>query len=324
MTAALLALLALVGAMPRDTTPRIREWPVPWAESRPRDPAVAADGRVWFVGQVGNYVAVLDPRTGEFTRTELPAGAFPHNVVVGPDRALWYAGNGDAHIGRLDPATGEIRRFDLHDPSARDPHTLVFGPGGELWFTVQGGNAVGRLDPATGTVRLVRPGGERTRPYGITVGPDGRPWIALFGTNRLATIDPATMAMREYPLPWADARPRRVERTAEGMVWYVDYARGSLGRLDPATGEVREWPAPAGAESRPYALAVDDRDRLWLVETGPQPNRLVGFDPATGRFTTPVAIPSGAGTVRHMIYHRPSRTLWFGTDANTVGQAALP
>jgi len=25
---------------------------------------VALDGRVWFVGHVGNYVAVLDPNTG--------------------------------------------------------------------------------------------------------------------------------------------------------------------------------------------------------------------------------------------------------------------
>ena len=49
----------------------IREWPVPWADSRPRDPYVDGQGRVWFVGQVGNYVAYLQPGTGEFRRFEL-------------------------------------------------------------------------------------------------------------------------------------------------------------------------------------------------------------------------------------------------------------
>ena len=43
---------------------QLTEWTVPWPESRPRDPAVAPDGRVWFVGQAGNYVAVLDPVKG--------------------------------------------------------------------------------------------------------------------------------------------------------------------------------------------------------------------------------------------------------------------
>ncbi|MDQ3605247.1 MAG: lyase, partial [Gemmatimonadota bacterium] len=53
----------------------ITEWTVPWAESRPRDPYVAPDGRVWFVGQRSDYVAVLNPQSGEFKRFELEEGA---------------------------------------------------------------------------------------------------------------------------------------------------------------------------------------------------------------------------------------------------------
>src|SRR5688500_7408300 len=117
MTLTLLAALAASGALagPADTLPRVREWPVPWEQSRPRDPAVAADGRGWFVGQRGNYLAVLDPGSSQFRRYDLPDRALPHNVVVGPDGALWYAGNGDAHIGRMDPGTGQIRRFAMPD-----------------------------------------------------------------------------------------------------------------------------------------------------------------------------------------------------------------
>jgi len=68
---------------------------------------------------------------------------------------------------------------------------------------------------------------------------------------------------------------------------------------------------------------VDDRDCLWLVETGSQPNRLVGFDPAKEKFFGLTPIPSGGGTVRHMMFDRATGQIWFGTDANTVGRAQV-
>lgn len=305
-------------------TVQIEEWEVPWENTRPRDPDVHPSGLVWFVGQRGNYVGVLDPESGDFRRYDLPERALPHNIVAGPDGYLWYAGNGDAHIGRVDPETGEVVRRYAMPEGARDPHTLVFSEAGDLWFTVQGGNYVGRLDPESGEVQLVRPSIERARPYGIVVDGTNVPWIALFGTNRIARADAETMTLREYELPWENARPRRIAVASDGMVWYVDYARGSLGRLDPESGEVREWPAPSGAESRPYAMTVDDQDHLWFVETGPSPNLLVGFDPSTEEFFTTTAVPSGGGTVRHMIFDPSSRGIWFGTDANTIGRAAVP
>jgi virginiamycin B lyase len=35
-------------------------------------------------------------------------------------------------------------------------------------------------------------------------------------------------------------------------------------------------------------------------------------------------IPSGAGTVRHMMVEPRTNTVWFATDAHTVGRAVLP
>src|SRR5690554_2894918 len=70
----------------------IREWLVPWANTRPRDPDKAPDGSVWFVGQIGNYVARFDPDSGAMKRFEIP-GAGPHTVVVDSDGYPWYAGN---------------------------------------------------------------------------------------------------------------------------------------------------------------------------------------------------------------------------------------
>lgn len=306
-------------------TVEIREWTVPWPNTRPRDPYVDARGRVWFVGQVGHYVAMLDPQSGEFTRYDLEPGAGPHNLIVDKSGIIWYAGNAASHIGRLDPATKAIRKIDTPE-TARDPHTLVFDPKGDIWFTVQGGGYVGKLTVADGSVKLVKIPGARPLPYGIIVDPQGRPWFNEFGTNKIGTIDPATMALREYELPNAGARGRRIERTSDGALWYVDYARGFLGRLDPASGKAEEWAAPSGERSRPYAMIVDERDRIWYVETGVAPNQLVGFDTKTKKVISTTPIPSNGATrntVRHMMYHAPTKSIWFGTDAGTIGRARL-
>jgi len=310
--------------------PTLDEWDVPWEASRPRDPYVGPDGRVWFVGQVGHYAAALDPETGEFERFDLEDGTGPHNLIVGDDGIVWYAGNRVNHIGRLDPASGDIEKFMMPDERARDPHTLVWDPAGNIWFTVQQGNFIGHFDRGSGDVHLIEApevtGGRSSssRPYGIKIDSKGNPWIVLFNTNKIATVDPATMELQVFELPDEGARPRRLEITSDDMVWYVDYSRGYLGRLDPASGEVKEWPNPSGEESRPYGMAMDDDDRLWFVETGVQPNRFVGFDPATEEFFSQSDIASGGGSIRHMYWDQATRSIWFGTDANTIGRAQVP
>ncbi len=49
--------------------PDVREWTVPWEGTRPRDPYVDGKGRVWFVGQQGDYVAYLEPKSGKLSAT---------------------------------------------------------------------------------------------------------------------------------------------------------------------------------------------------------------------------------------------------------------
>lgn len=301
----------------------IREWPVPWKDTRPRDPAVDRAGQVWFVGQTGDYIGRLNPATGKFDRFELEKGAGPHNLIVGADRAIWFAGNRMGYIGRLDPASGKIEKFAMPDPAARDPHTLIAAASGDIWFTVQGGSYVGRRAAKNGDIKLVKVPEPGSRPYGIVVDGADRVWFNEFGRNYLGMIDARTMKLEEYPLP-ERARGRRIALGDDRSVWYVDYGRGYLARFDPKTKKVREWQTPGGAGSLPYAMARDDRGRMWFVETGPQPNMLVGFDPKSEQFFARAPIPSGASTVRHMIFEPKRRELWFGTDANTIGRARVP
>lgn len=301
----------------------IKEWPVPFG-GHPRDPYVDQAGKVWFVGQRGHYVAYLEPKTGEFRKFDLEPGAGPHNVVVDRDGTPWYTGNLKGYIAKLNPRTGEITRYPMPDSAARDPHTLVFDARGDMWFTVQNGNFVGHIERSAGKTHLIKVPTPRSRPYGIILDSKGRVWFNEFNTNKLGMVDPATMQLQEFMQPRPETRGRRIERTSDDRIWYVDYAAGYLGVFDPRTNQFREWMMPSGAGSRPYAMAVDDRDRVWAVESGVQPNQFVGFDPKTEKFFSVTKIPSGGGTVRHMVFHKPTREIWFGTDAGTIGRAKLP
>jgi len=298
----------------------INEWRVPY-DGRPRDPFATGGSDVWFVGQQNHYLARLDPATGTFTQTNLNDRSGPHNLIVGKNGIVWYTGNLSGYIGRFDPKTGAIDKIVTEDAGVRDPHTLVFDADeSHIWFTAQGSNKVGRLTVATRDFEVIDVPTSRARPYGIAMAPDGTPWIALVGTDKIASVNPETLELTEYEV--ADgARPRRIAVANDGRVYYVDYRRGYLGRFDPKSGAFHEWALPSGSGSRPYGMAADDHGRIWLVETGPSPNLFIGFDPAEDKVFSVTAIPSGAGSVRHMHYHAGS--VWFGTDAGTIGRAVV-
>jgi len=302
----------------------IKEWEVPYERSVPRDPFAESATSVWFVGQGGGYLANLDAESGEFTRIPLKEGSGPHNLIVGSDGAVWYAGNLNRLIGRYDPATAAIEEIAMPDEAARDPHTLIFDEDEKhIWFTVQHGNMMGRLDVGSRSVDLISSRTPGSRPYGIKLAPDGSVWVVLFGSNKLARIDRNTLEHDEIELPHADSRPRRLEVLEDGRVWYVDYSRGSLGVYNPTDESFGEWPLPQGERSLPYGMASDSSGKLWMVASGVQPNVFLGFDPATESFFSETEIESGGGTIRHMHYHEPSGTVWFGTDTNFVGRAVV-
>jgi len=132
-TASLVLATAAVPAQGPTRAPlQITEWKVPWQNSRPRDPYLDAQGRVWFVGQEGNYVANLDPATGKFRRYEIEAGTNPHNLIIDRSGRVWFSGNRNGRIGWLDAATGKSTIYKMPNPEARDPHTMAFDSGGHI------------------------------------------------------------------------------------------------------------------------------------------------------------------------------------------------
>ena len=318
-------------ARAQDDLVTLDTWNVPWEGTRPRDPYLAPDGRVWFVGQQGHYAAVLDPESGDIRRYDLPDGTGPHNLIVDTDGMVWYAGNRVGTIGHLDPETGEIEIHEMPE-DVRDPHTLLFGLDDDIWFTAQNSNRLGHFVKATGETRIWEApqvegrAGRMTgiRPYGIKLDSEGNPWVVFLGTNMLGTIRRESMELETFDLP-EGARPRRLVIDSNDVIWYVDYARGKLASFDPDTHEVVEYDNPGGDGAQPYGVAIDADDRVWFVETGSVPNQFVGFDTRSKEYisVTPTSNDSG-GAIRHMYYDARNNVIWYGADWDLVGRANLP
>ena len=234
MFARLAVAAAALALLPSHSPLAVVEYPIPRPGNFPHDPAVGADGIVWYTDQTNSYIGRLDPATGRITDYPTPTpSSGPHGIVVAPDGGVWYT-------------NGKIVEYDLPE-GARHPHTpLVVGR--KVWFTDANSNSYGWLDPATGASAVFIAPTPASIPYGIRAAADGSLWIAQLGTNKLGHVDPATGNMTEFSLPDAGARPRRLALGADGTVWYTDNARGYLGALDPKTGQ-RVWslalPAPA-------------------------------------------------------------------------------
>lgn len=301
----------------------IKEFPVPWADSHPRDPYVQVD-RVWFISETANYLASFDLGTQRFSRIDLANQPAPRGVIAatGAKGMVWFTASAHAYIGRYDPVTRTITPFPMPNAAATDPTDLAFESGERnIWFTVREGNIVGRLRLANGVVDLAGLTTPHAQPDGVAMAPNaGNPWFALSGTNKLATVDARTFALSEHTLPRAAARVHRIAFTSDGRLWYADTAEGYLGTFTPGSDAAgaREWAVPGGKASVPYALAVDSEDRLWTATAG----KLVCFDPKTEKFEA-TRIPSGGSGITDLSYDRSSGALWFATDANTIGYANL-
>jgi len=95
-----------------------------------------------------------------------------------------------------------------------------------------------------------------------------------------------------------------------------------LGQYDVSTKKFKEWKMPGGNKSYPYGTALDTSQRLWIVETGQSPNKLVGFDTKTKTFLGSGEIKSG-GSVRHMYFDLKSHSFWFGVDSGFIGRGSI-
>lgn len=296
----------------------IREWDVPTKGAHPHDPAVGADGALWFTEQMVSKIGRLDPKSGAFKEYALKVeDSGPHGLVADREGNIWFTGNFKGYIGKLDPRTGAVAEYKIPDPKGEDPHTAVFDSQGMLWFTLQVANMVGKLDPRSGKIDLKYAPTPNSHPYGIAISSKGVPIFCEFATNKMASINPQTMEIKEYGLP-EGARPRRIAIDANDRVYFTDFSGGHLGRLDLASGAVKMWESPGGAKSAPYGIAITPDGMVWYSESGVKPNTIVQFDPHTEKFAR-ANIPSGGGTVRNMAATSDGRVYIACSGVDKVG-----
>src|SRR5882757_1454926 len=107
--AALLPVLTPTQLSPgSEAPPQIVEYVIPRPGNFPHDPAVAADGTVWYTDQRNSYIGKLNPESGAIVDYPTPTpGSGPHGLTVAPDGSVWYTGQGAGLLGRLDPKTGK-------------------------------------------------------------------------------------------------------------------------------------------------------------------------------------------------------------------------
>jgi len=281
--AGLILLLLLAGPRPALSADGLTVQEYPVAErSTPHDAVPDRSGQVWYTGQANGTVGRLDPATGETTVVSLGPGSAPHGVIIGPDDGVWVTDGGLNAIVRVDPATLAVQVYPLPGPRA-NLNTATFDHRGILWFTGQSGY-LGRLDPATGVVQQFdAPRGPG--PYGISTAPDGTVYFASLAGSYLGRIDGDDGAVTVIEPPTPSQGARRVWPDSAGRLWISEYNAGQLARYDPASGQWAEWRLP-GAAPRPYAVYVDQQDKVWLSDTARDVDDLVRFDPATETFTS--------------------------------------
>src|SRR5258708_15781845 len=199
----------------------IREWDVARKGAHPHDPAVGADGALWFTEQMANKLGRLDPVTGTFKEYPLKLeDSGPHGLVADRDGNIWFTGNFKSYIGKLDPKTGAVTEYKIPDPKGEDPHTAVFDSHGLLWFRLQTSNMLGRLDPGAGKIHLKHVPTADSHPYGIAINSKGIPTFCEFATNKIAKIDPATFHTTNNRLP-DEARPRPNALIASALLYFT-------------------------------------------------------------------------------------------------------
>jgi virginiamycin B lyase len=259
------------------------------------DVAPAPDGGVWFTAQASGHLGWFDPKTGRTELVGLGPGSAPHGVIQGPDKAAWVTDGGQNAIVRV---AWPERKVQVHPLPASAPNanlnTCAFDRDGDLWFTGQGGY-VGKVAVKSGQVSA-RQAPRGRGPYGICATPAGDIWWCSLAGSFIARIDRRTGESTLVEPPTRDQGARRIWSDSKGRLWVSEWNSGNLSMHDPAAHSWRQWKVP-GADPKPYAVYVDERDVAWVSDFGG--NAVFSFDPRTEKFER-YAFPRDGAAVREI------------------------
>ncbi|MCP4421010.1 MAG: hypothetical protein GY805_30740 [Chloroflexi bacterium] len=222
---------------------------IPTANSMPTDIAQALDGRIWFVNNASNNLAVFDPTS--------------------PDQITEYP----IICNSGDPANLE---------------NIAISHADSVWITAPGCNRVFEFQPSsTSIVDDIPVGtiwGDVWTPGNITIGHNNAPWITVPDEDLFGHYRPGTLTYWR----WRDTISEQAQLTDIAFstsnnidhVWVTEADGNRVGLLLTTLQEgdisFREFSLPS-ANSYPHSIAIDNANHAWITASGA--NKIIEWSP---------------------------------------------
>jgi len=179
-----------------------------------------------------------------------------------------------------------------------NPKGLARGLDGSFYVADTGNHRIQKFDPKGAFVATwgelgSRPGAFR-EPSAIAVDRDGNLHVVDTWNSRIQKISPDRHILRVYAPPQGFFGPRGIT-IAKDRVYVTDGGKNLVDVFDVSGNYLSQFGGEGhgiGQLFQPVGVAVDDQDRIWVVDSGN--NRLQAFHP-DGTPAGVVAIPDWAG-----------------------------
>lgn len=264
------------------------------------------------VVQTTTTATVVDPN--DFTVTEYPLPAYPHDVAPDPadPNTVWWTAQGDAALGRLNPATGENQLIPLGAGSR--PHGVIIGPDGAAWVTDSGLNAIVRVDPATEAVKSFPLPADIPNINMNTAAFDGKGILWFTGqSGYYGSVDPTSETVTVWEAPRGRG-PYGIDATPDGRIFYASLAGNHIAEINTQTGEATpiDPPTPGQGARRVWS---DAQGIIWVSEY--HAGQVGRYDPSNGEWRE-WKLP-GAQPLAYAVYVDEQDKVWLSDfAANTL------
>jgi len=148
---------------------------------------VTPKGDVWYASLSGNYIARIDPATGNASVVEPPtSNQGARRVWSDSNSRIWVSEWNSGNVSMHDPADGSWKAWKLPGESPR-AYAVYVDDKDKVWLTDFSANAIVRFDPLTEKFNVFA----SDRPGANVRQMDGRPgeaWGGESGTDRLVVV----------------------------------------------------------------------------------------------------------------------------------------
>ncbi|MDT7042410.1 SMP-30/gluconolactonase/LRE family protein [Candidatus Nitronereus thalassa] len=232
--------------------------------SKPGDAYVQKSDLSGMVRYVGGTKSGDERFFGDGGPATKAALNFPSAVAVGEDGAVYIADTWNHRIRQVDPQTGVIstiagtgqaKFYGDHGPAEKaalnEPVALALDGKGSLYIADQSNNRIRKIDLASGIISTIVGTGESGYNGDEAAGKD----TAIAGPSGLA-FD------REGNLYIADTFSSRI-RKLDQQTGTVETVVGGIGAYQFVEGDNES----SSSLSRPYAIAIDSQNRLFITDS---------------------------------------------------------